>query len=77
MKKFTLHHFHRMEIEKQQQNIINGGDSNKDYCICTGPGCGCACIWSAGSNANSYSESYYQGSGGDNNTTANDITRRG
>ena len=41
MTKLTLHHFHKMEIEKQQQNIINGGGI--DYCVCTGTLCSCYC----------------------------------
>lgn len=51
MTRLTLHHFHKMEIEKQQQNIINGG--GMDYCVCTGTLCSCYC---GGGNSSRESE---------------------
>ena len=41
MNKLNLHHFHKMEIEKQQQNLISGGGI--DTCVCTGTLCDCFC----------------------------------
>lgn len=71
MKKLNLHHFHIMEIDKQQQSMLNGGGI--DYCICAGPGCGCMCDAARSESlSDSYSKNYYKDSGGDINHNATD-----